>query len=256
MTARQDREDELAQLVRDARTFLAFHRDLGLKTYPFPQPWMGEKGKASAPIGHGQVQAIGPVGEAAVGTAADRAEALRTLALEAESCGRCDLASRRRFCVFGEGPADAEVLLVFEQPDGDSSPIQVIGGEERELLAKMLAAINLTLGRVYLTSLVKCASAAPPKPDAEELAACMIFLNRQIEAFRPAIILALGEKPAQCLLRSTRALFQLRGKVHRHNGPPVLVSYHPKELLEESSLKRLAWQDLQLLQKELQRLRR
>jgi len=256
MTVRQDREDEFAQLVSDTRTFLAFHRDLGLEAYPFPQPWAQDKKKTVAPAGHGRTPGADTGGEAAAGLAVDRAGALRKLAQEAESCCRCDLASRRSFCVFGEGAPDAEVLLLTEQPDaGPSSPL-VIDGDERELLAKMLAAINLSLGQVYLTTLVKCGSAEPSPPAAEELVACMSFLDRQIEAVGPGIILAFGEKAAQFLLQSTGSLFHLRGQVYRRKGIPVLVTYHPEQLLEEPSLKRLAWQDLQLLQKELAGLRR
>jgi uracil-DNA glycosylase family 4 len=115
----------------------------------------------------------------------------------------------------------------------------------------MLAAINLTFAQVYLASLVKCVSEKTQMPATEEFAACQPFILQQRDAVNPKALLVFGEKAAQLLLQSSQPIFHLRGRLHDYHGTPAVVTYHPNQLNSEPALKRLSWNDLQLLQKEL-----
>jgi len=102
---------------------------------------------------------------------------------------------------------------------------------------------------VYITNILKCRPPGNRDPNEEEVAACEGYLARQIEIIAPALICALGRVAGQHLLATHAPLRSLRGSVHRFNGVPVLVTYHPAALLRNPNLKRDAWEDMQALRK-------
>jgi DNA polymerase len=113
---------------------------------------------------------------------------------------------------------------------------------EAQLLANMLRAVGIipTTGQrtpdarsACITSLQKTADSGP-------------FLQRQVALLQPKVILALGPFAAQLLLQDSLPLGQLRGRVHRYQGVPVVVSYHPATLLRNPPAKAKAWADLVL----------
>ncbi len=132
-------------------------------------------------------------------------------------------------------PADWLVLgesLGFTDADPLATP-------EAQLLANMLRAVGITPQRnpdapsACITSLQKTADSGP-------------FLQRQVALLQPKVILALGPFAAQLLLQDGTPLGQLRGRVHRYQGVPVVVSYHPATLLRNPPAKAKAWADLVL----------
>ena len=251
MTTVDDRESTLERLVQDVRVFLGFHRDLGLDSYPFALPWREGKTERCRSTARNRTEkdhpgesldaAVLPAAGNSEGKADPRGETLRRLSLEADCCCRCGRAAGRQFCVFGEGTIDADVLIIPEAPDPAPGEALVMSGEERELLAKMLTSINLQLGQVYLTALVKCGVDIPKKPSADEFAACRSLLQQQVDVIKPKIILVFGERPAQLLLQNNQPLLHLRGRLHDVSGVPVLASYHPSQLLADTAMKRFAW---------------
>ena len=78
----------------------------------------------------------------------------------------------------------------------------------------------------------------------DELAKCEPFLIRQVQLVQPRIILAMGAFAVQSLLRSTEPVGRLRGRVHRYQGVPLIVTYHPAYLLRNPVDKAKAWDDL------------
>ena len=76
------------------------------------------------------------------------------------------------------------------------------------------------------------------------MAKCDPFLKRQVELIKPRLIVALGKFAAQSLLESDATIAALRGKLHRYNGVPVIVTYHPAYLLRNLPDKAKAWEDL------------
>jgi DNA polymerase len=144
--------------------------------------------------------------------------------------------------VVGEGPGESEDL--------SGRPFV---GRAGELLDRILEAIELPRPTVFIANVVKC---RPPKnraPLPDERDACMPYLHRQIELVRPKALLALGSTAAEALLGVKRPLGELRLKVHRWDGIPLVVTYHPAALLRNPNWKRPAWDDVRIVRQILDR---
>ena len=98
--------------------------------------------------------------------------------------------------------------------------------------------------QVYIANTIKCRPPGNRNPEPEELAQCEPFLIRQVALVRPRIILAMGRFAVQSLLRSNEPIGKLRGRVHRYQGVPLIVTYHPAYLLRNLEDKAKAWDDL------------
>lgn len=162
------------------------------------------------------------------------------------SCTACDLHKTRTQGVVGVGDQRAEWLIVGEAPgaeeDAQGEPFV---GQAGKLLDAMLAAIGLRRGEnVYIANVLKSRPPGNRNPAPEEVAACMPFLERQIQLIQPRLILALGRFAAQSLLNSEETISRLRGHVHRYQGVPLIVTYHPAYLLRNLPDKAKAWEDL------------
>ncbi|MCK5800520.1 MAG: uracil-DNA glycosylase [Deltaproteobacteria bacterium] len=170
-------------------------------------------------------------------------------------CERCRLAETRTNLVFGGGNADADLMLIGEAPgrDEDRQGIPFVGAAG-QLLTKMLAAMGLDRDDVYITNILKC---RPPKnrnPDPDEIERCEPFLRKQIDAIGPRIIIAMGNFAAKTLLRTTTGITRLRGTFDTYHGIPVMPTFHPAYLLRNAAGKRPAWDDLQTVMREMDRL--
>lgn len=169
------------------------------------------------------------------------------LAGRVAACTACALHRNRTQTVFGVGDRNARWMIIGEAP-GEQEDLQgePFVGRAGLLLNEMLRAIGLRREQVYIANILKC---RPPKnrdPQAEEVAACDGFLQRQVALIRPDIILAVGRIAAQNLLKTTTPIGKLRGIVHDYQGIPLVVTYHPAYLLRSPQEKRRAWDDLRL----------
>lgn len=162
------------------------------------------------------------------------------------SCTACGLAKGRTNTVFGVGDEKAEWLFVGEGPGAEEDARgEPFVGQAGKLLDNMLAAIGLKRGQnVYIANVVRCRPPGNRNPAPEEAASCEPYLTRQIELIRPKLIVALGKVAVQNLLATDASIASLRGKIHRYQGIPLLVTYHPAYLLRSLSDKAKAWQDL------------
>ena len=175
---------------------------------------------------------------------------LRTLVADCRACGLCQ---QRKQAVFGVGHERAPWMFVGEGPGADEDEQgDPFVGQAGKLLDSMLAAIGCERGReVYIANVVKCRPPGNRTPTPEEAAACAPFLDRQIELVQPRLIVALGKSAAVRLLQTDASIAALRGKVHRYNGVPVVVTYHPAYLLRTLADKAKAWEDLVLARRTL-----
>jgi DNA polymerase len=167
------------------------------------------------------------------------------------SCTACSLCQTRRQTVFGVGHAQARWMIVGEAP-GEQEDLhgEPFVGPAGRLLDNMLEALGLTRSeaiaerQVYIANTLKCRPPRNRNPEPHELAQCEPFLQRQIELVRPRMILAMGRFAVQSLLRSSEPIGKLRGRVHRYQGVPLVVTYHPAYLLRNLADKARAWDDL------------
>jgi DNA polymerase len=179
-------------------------------------------------------------------------DALRAAVAACTACKLCS--SGRRQTVFGVGSMQAHWMVVGEAP-GEQEDIQgePFVGKSGQLLDNMLKALGLSrrestppdpARQVYIVNTLKCRPPGNRNPEPDELAQCEPFLVRQIALVKPKIILAMGRFAVQSLLRSNEPIGRLRGRVHRYQGVPLIVTYHPAYLLRNLEDKARAWEDL------------
>lgn len=180
-----------------------------------------------------------------------RRRTLEQVRADLGDCTRCRLAQGRTHLVFGVGNPRALVMLVGEAPGREEDLRgEPFVGAAGQLLDRMLGAIGLSRGEVYIANVLKCRPPGNRDPLPDEIASCRPFLLQQIEAIRPRLILTLGGFAAQVLLGTSERITRLRGRFHALGGIRVLPTYHPAFLLRNPARKREAWEDLQGLQRE------
>ena len=145
--------------------------------------------------------------------------------------------------IVGEGPGAEE--------DREGRPFV---GPAGQLLTKMLQAIQLDRREVFITNRVKCRPPGNRKPEPEELSACFPYLKEQIRLIKPLILVALGTFAAQGLTGLDRSISALRGKSYFFQDILCIPTYHPAFLLRSPEFKRQAWEDLQKIRREFDRL--
>lgn len=170
---------------------------------------------------------------------------LKKLKEEVDNCSRCVLHKHRRNAVFGEGNIKARLMFIGEAP-GKEEDIQgrPFVGMAGRLLTKIIEAMGLTREEVYITNVVKCRPPNNRVPDLDEIAACLIYLEKQIHAIRPEVICTLGSVATRTLTGITDGITSLRGRFYDYMDIPVMPTFHPAACLRKPEIKRLVWDDI------------
>ncbi|MEO8201492.1 MAG: uracil-DNA glycosylase, partial [Gemmatimonadota bacterium] len=172
---------------------------------------------------------------------------LAALAQAIDECTRCPLHLTRTKSVPGEGDPKAGLFLVGEGPGETEDRLgRPFVGRAGDLLDKLLAALDLPRSAVYIANIVKNRPPQNRKPLPDEVAACIPFLYRQIAIVQPKVILAMGGTAGESLLGVKKSLGEIRGKVHRFAGIPLIVTYHPAALLRNPNWKKPTWDDVRI----------
>ena len=117
-------------------------------------------------------------------------------------CQRCNLCRDRENIVFGAGKGDADIMIVGEAPGANEDESgRPFVGKAGGLLTKLLAKLEVDRDDVYIANVVKCRPPSNRDPKRDEIAACSPFLERQIGAVQPKVIIALGRFSANHLAR-------------------------------------------------------
>jgi len=191
-----------------------------------------------------------------------RWQALRQLVLDHPVC-RAHVRPGKQV-VFGVGSLDAKVMFVGEAPGAEEEQQgEPFVGPAGQLLTRMIKAMGLERGDVYIGNIMNWRPELPPRADGtqagnreptpEEMAFCLPFITAQIEVVDPVLLVALGATAARGLLgaRSFKTLGEVRGRWHDYRGKPLRVTYHPSYLLRKemdgkvaaNRAKRTAWED-------------
>jgi len=166
------------------------------------------------------------------------------------SCRACGLCESRRNTVFGVGHTEADWMIVGEAPgEQEDRQGEPFVGPAGQLLDAMLRACGRNRQAddargVFIANVLKCRPPANRNPAPEEVVQCEPFLSRQVALVKPRLIIAMGRFAVQSLLKTTEPIGRLRGRVHRYEGVPVIVTYHPAYLLRTPVDKAKAWADL------------
>jgi len=159
---------------------------------------------------------------------------------DARECTRCDLYKRATQTVFGEGPLDARIMFVGEQP-GDQEDLagRPFVGPAGQLLAAALDKAGIDRATVYVTNAVKHFKFVQRgkrrihnKPDGGQIAACRWWIEHERELIRPAVTVALGATAARSLLDKAVTIGRVRGTpLEAADGSELWVTVHPSFLL-------------------------
>jgi DNA polymerase len=170
-----------------------------------------------------------------------------------QGCRRCKLCEGRSTIVFGSGNPRAALVVIGEGPgaDEDAQGLPFVG-RAGQLLTKMLASVDLTRDEAFITNAVKCRPPGNRNPEGDELAACRPFLDAQLAAIQPKVVLALGSVATQALLRTKEPIGKLRGRLHPFGHAVLIPTFHPAFLLRNpgQEYRRMAWDDLKLAKRE------
>jgi DNA polymerase len=168
------------------------------------------------------------------------------------ACKRCGLHKTRRNVVFGSGSNKAKLMFIGEAP-GEDEDIQGLPfvGRAGQLLTKIIEAMGLKREDVYIANILKCRPPNNRIPLPAEITACEDNVKTQVEFIRPKIICTLGKFASQTLLRTETPISVLRGHFQEYNGIKVIPTFHPAYLLRNPNDKKLVWQDMKKIMKEL-----
>jgi DNA polymerase len=177
-------------------------------------------------------------------------EPLAAVEAAAQGCVKCRLSQGRTHIVFGDGDSQASIVLIGEGPgfNEDQQGLPFVG-RAGQLLNKMLQSIGLQRGEVYICNIVKCRPPDNRVPLADEVEACAPYLERQLRAIRPKLVVALGGPATQTLLRTRVGITKLRGRFHPFRDIRLLPTFHPAFLLRNPNMKRESWEDLKLMRR-------
>jgi DNA polymerase len=173
------------------------------------------------------------------------------------ACTKCGLAATRTQTVFARGNPAAQLCFVGEAPgaDEDAQGLPFVG-RAGQLLDRMIAAMGLSpQDDVYVCNILKCRPPGNRRPEPEEMAACFPYLHEQLDLVHPRVIVALGNTAVAALLDTRLGITKVRGQWKLYRGILVMPTYHPSYLLrpspQQTDAKRQAWEDLQLVMREL-----
>jgi DNA polymerase len=178
---------------------------------------------------------------------------LEKIADEVRKCRKCEIGYSRTNAVPGEGDPNARIMFVGEGPGADEDAQgRPFVGRAGQLLDKIIAAMGLKRGDVYIGNVLKCRPPENRDPKPEEIINCLPYLQRQIELINPEIIVALGAHAARALLNDNKSIGQLRGIFHEYypgiGKPPIklMATYHPAYLLRNYSHenRQRVWEDM------------
>ncbi len=178
-------------------------------------------------------------------------DTLDKIAAEVKECHKCRLSENRRNPVPGEGATNPKLMIIGEAPgaqeDGSGHPFV---GRAGQYLDKWLKAINLDRTRdVFIGNIIKCRPPNNRDPLPDEIEACMPYLRRQIDLIKPRAVLTLGRISTHILTDTTDGIGKLHGRMFHFRGVPLIPTYHPSAVLRNPVFRKPVWDDLQKLQR-------
>jgi uracil-DNA glycosylase len=162
---------------------------------------------------------------------------LEALAAQAATCTKCRLSETRTTVVFGTGSASSGLLVVGEGPgrDEDLQGLPFVGRSGQLLDRLILEELGLTRASFYIANVVKCRPPGNRDPLADEVAACAPFLEGQLDALHPRVVISLGNVATRVLLETDEGISALRGRTHRWRGRVLVPTFHPAYALRGGS---------------------
>jgi uracil-DNA glycosylase family 4 len=183
-------------------------------------------------------------------THAERQAALEAIATEVRACTRCRLHEMRTHAVPGEGHASTEVIFVGEGPGFNEDRLgRPFVGRAGDFLNRLLASVEWQRNEVFITNVVKCRPPENRDPEPDEMAACAPYLQRQLEALDPALVVTLGRHSLGRFMPGAR-ISQAHGTTARVDprtgarDATAYAMYHPAAALRTVAIAETSIRDM------------
>lgn len=244
----------VAFLTHQVRDLLRLHQSMGIEAYPASEGLTNFlKKKFQSPLPRAGNKTEAPV----QATPQPAASSFKAIKQEITNCKACMLAEKRHGQVIGASSKNPKLMVVGDWSRQNESFSEEIffGPEEDVMLWRMMEAIGLSRDEVYVANVVKCCPAGGiPEPTCAEH--CFAHLSQEIAALKPGLVMAMGEMATAQLLGASAPLVRLRGRFHPYRYPDsaparVMPTFHPRFLLANPEMKKMVWQDLQMVQRQL-----
>lgn len=175
--------------------------------------------------------------------------ALSEIAAEVRVCTLCELAQSRTNAVPGAGPDDADVFFIGEGPGWheDQQGLPFVGASGK-FLTELIQRAGLEREQVFITNVVKCRPPGNRDPLPDEMAACSPYLDRQIEAIDPLVIVTLGRFSMSRYFPNER-ISRIHGQPRKLGRRTVVPMYHPAAALHQGALRGAIEEDFEQLGK-------
>ena len=182
-------------------------------------------------------------------------ETLAKIAKEVSTCQKCALSLSRKLSVPGEGPATSEVMFIGEGPGfHENEQGRPFVGAAGNFLNELLSEAGLKRSDVWIGNVVKCRPPGNRDPLPEELTACNEYLERQISAINPRIIITLGRFSMGKYMPGAK-ISSVHGQMKRVGDRFVIAMFHPAAALHQAALKPAILKDFSQLPKLLEQVR-
>ncbi|MCF7915241.1 MAG: uracil-DNA glycosylase [Spirochaetaceae bacterium] len=178
-------------------------------------------------------------------------DSLEQISAEIRTCEKCRLAGNRINAVPGDGAPNPKLMIIGEAPGAqEDASGHAFVGRAGQYLDKWLQAINLDRTRdVFIGNIIKCRPPDNRDPLPDETAACMPYLNRQLDIIQPRAILTLGRISTHILTGTSEGIGKLHGRIYQFRNIPLIPTYHPSGVLRNPVYRKPVWADLQKLQR-------
>ncbi|HWX76327.1 MAG TPA: uracil-DNA glycosylase [Candidatus Acidoferrales bacterium] len=241
--------EELGALVTSLRRHLQRQRRVGIRFFS-----RGDSAKETMAVASDTNLLSGAEGDLFSDSSATyQAKNLEELRAAIGDCRRCKLWSGRTHLVFGVGNPRAKLMFVGEGPgrDEDLQGEPFVGRAGQLLTDIITKGMGLKREDVYICNVVKCRPPENRNPEPDEVASCEPFLKKQVDLVKPEIIVGLGKFAVQTLLQSKVPITRIRGTWHSYHGIKLMPTLHPAYLLRNPADKKLVWEDIKQVMKEM-----
>ena len=195
---------------------------------------------------------ISPAVEALEHSRLQQGEALYT---RIRGCQRCALAKTRNHAVPGEGPLNAEVLLIGEAPGANEDKQgRPFVGQSGQFLDELLAAAELTRSGVYICNVLKCRPPSNRDPLPDEIASCRDYLDEQIELVDPLMVITLG-RYSMARYFPKQTISRIHGQYKEIDERFYVPMYHPAAALHQQNLREVILDDFRAVPRILEKAR-
>ena len=183
-------------------------------------------------------------------------ETLKQIAQEVSVCKKCALHKTRKKAVAGEGPSNAEIMFIGEGPGfHENEQGRPFVGASGKFLDSLLSQAGVTRADVFIANVVKCRPPDNRDPQPKELDSCDQYLERQIEAINPSIIVTLGRFSMNKFMKGAK-ISQVHGEMQKIDGRYVIPMFHPAAALHQAALKPTILDDFAKLPEQLNEARK